>query len=101
MNQHQESQANESIDQQQHHRTANSNQEQHRRNSNGPLFEAALQCNIDRTNHMEGVELYTLVAMDVVCQYCGAIGLSVKSGMDNYVFEKYAAMERRLIQETY
>ena len=38
------------------------------------MFEAALHCNIDCTNHMEGVELYTLGEMDVVCQFCGAIG---------------------------
>ena len=38
------------------------------------MFEAALKCNIDHTNHLEGVELYTLGAMDVVCQFCGAIG---------------------------
>ena len=71
---HQESRANETTDQQQTRRTADANRQQQRRNSNGPLFEAALQCNIDRTNHMEGVELYTLGPMDVVCQFCGAIG---------------------------
>ena len=38
------------------------------------MFEAALKCNIDHTNHLEGVELYTLGAMDVVRQFCGAIG---------------------------
>ena len=38
------------------------------------MFQAALLCNIDCTNHMEGVELYTLGPMDVVCQFCGAIG---------------------------
>ena len=38
------------------------------------MFEAALKCNIDHTNHMESVELYTLGPMDVVCQFCGAIG---------------------------
>ena len=72
-NQQQESWANESPDQQQHHRTANANQEQHRRNSNGPLFQAALHCNIEHTNLMEGVELYMLGEMDVVCQFfCNA-----------------------------
>ena len=39
-------------------------------------------CNIDCTNHMEGVELYTLGAMDVVCQICGAIVLKPKSDKD-------------------
>ena len=38
------------------------------------MFEAALHCNIDCTNHMEGVELYTVGEMDVVCQFCGATG---------------------------
>ena len=71
---HQESRANETPQEQQTRRTADANRQQQRRNSNGPLFEAALQCNIDRTNHMEGVELYTLGPMDVVCQFCGAIG---------------------------
>ena len=31
---------------------------------------------------MEGVELYTLGAMDVVCQICGAIVLKPKSDKD-------------------
>ena len=71
---HQDSRVNETPQQQQTRRTANANRQQQRRNSNGPLFEAAFQCNIDRTNHMEGVELYTLGPMDMVCQFCGAIG---------------------------
>ena len=50
---------------------------------------------------MEGVELYTLGAMDVVCQFCGAIGFKSKRGMDKYPLDNYAAMEIRLIQETY
>ena len=100
-NHHQESQANETPQQLQTHRTANANQEQQRRNSNGSLFEAALHCNIDRTNHMECVECYTLGAMDVVCQFCGAIDLSPKRGMDKYLLENYAAMEIRLVWETY
>ena len=50
---------------------------------------------------MEGVELYTLGAMDVVCQFCGAIGLSPKREMDKYLLENYAAMEIKLIQKTY
>ena len=70
----QQSHQNESAQQQETRRTADANRQQQRRNSNGPLIEAALQCNIDRTNHMEGVELYTLGPMDVVCQFCGAIG---------------------------
>ena len=45
-----------------------------RRNSNGTLFQAALHCNIEHTNLMKGVELYMLGEMDVVCQFCGAIG---------------------------
>ena len=65
------SQANESPQQLQTCRTANANQQQQRRNSNGLLFEAALHCNIDHTNHMEGVELYQLGAMHVVCQFVG------------------------------
>ena len=48
---------------------------------------------------MEGVELYTLGAMDVVCQFCEDI--SLKRGMDKYFLENYAAMEIRLIKETY
>ena len=97
----QESWANESPQQLQTHRTANSNREQQRRNSNGKLFEAALQCNIDHTYHMEGVELYTSGAMDVVCQFCGGIGFKSKTRNGQVFLENDAAMEIRLIQETY
>ena len=65
------------------------------------MFEAALQCNIDCTNHMEGVELYTLGAMDVVCQFCGAIGFKSEKRNGQVSLENYALMEIRLIQETY
>ena len=78
----------------------NANQQQQRRNSNGPLFQAAqlpLHCNTDCTNNMESVELYTLGEMDDVCQFCGAIGLCPKRGMDKYLLENYAAMEIKLI----
>ena len=37
------------------------------------MFQAALHCYIEHTNLMEGVELYMLGEMDVVCQFCGAI----------------------------
>ena len=83
-----ESWANETPQQQQNRRTANANQPQQRRNSNGPLFEAALHCNIDHTNHMEGVELYTLGAMDVVCQFGGAIGFKSKKRNGQVSFGK-------------
>ena len=32
---------------------------------------------------MEGVELYTLGAMDVVCQFCGAIGFKSEKSNRN------------------
>ena len=51
-NRQQESRSNETPQQQQTRRTADTNRQQQRRNSNGPLFEAALQCNIDRTNQV-------------------------------------------------
>ena len=96
-NQQQKSWANESPDQQQNHRTPNANQEQHRRNSNGPLFQAALHCNIEHINLLEGVELYKLGEMDVVCPFCGVLDLSLKRGMDKYLLENYAAMEIKLL----
>ena len=65
------------------------------------MFQAALHCNIDRTSHMEGVELYTLGAMDVVCQFCGVIGFKSEKRNGKYLLENYAAMEINLIQETY
>ena len=49
---------------------------------------------------MEGVELYTLGAMDVVCQFVGLLDLSLKRGMDKYLLENYAAMEIKVIQDT-
>ena len=50
---------------------------------------------------MEGVELYTLGAMDVVCQFCGVIGFKSEKRNGKYLLENYAAMEINLIQETY
>ena len=50
---------------------------------------------------MEGVELYTLGEMDVVCQFCGAIGFKSKKRNGQVCLENYAAMEIKLIQETY
>ena len=37
---------------------------------------------------MEGVELYTLDAMDVVCQFCGAIGCKSKKRNGQVSFGK-------------
>ena len=50
---------------------------------------------------MEGVELYTLGAMDVVCQFCGAIGFKSKKRNGQVSFRNYAATEIKLIEETY
>ena len=52
------------------------------------MFQAALHCNIDHTNHMEGVELYTLGAMDVMCQFCGATGFKSKKTNGQVSFGK-------------
>ena len=37
---------------------------------------------------MEGVELYTLSPMDVVCQFCGAIGFKYEKRNEQVYFEK-------------
>ena len=50
----------------------------------GHLFQCALHCNVDCTNHMEGIELYTLGVMDVVCQFFRVLDLSLRRGMEKY-----------------
>ena len=50
---------------------------------------------------MEGVELYMLGAMDVVCQFCGDFGFESEKRNGQVCLENYAAMEIRHIQETY